>query len=140
MNLIKTQPTYFPSIFDDFFKNTWDIIVQDYSFHSPSFNIKENNKEYILELAIPGKNNDNFKLELDNKLLKVSYKEDNEDTEYNYNVREFNYSSFEKSFEIPESIDFNKINSYYREGILSIILPKRKEFQRTAKKIIDVKN
>ena len=140
MNLIKTQPTYFPSIFDDFFKNTWDINVQDYSFHSPSFNIKENDKEYILELAIPGKNNDNFKLELDNKLLKVSYKEDNEDTEYNYNVREFNYSSFEKSFEIPESIDFNKINSYYREGILSIILPKRKEFQRTAKKIIDVKN
>ena len=140
MNLIKTQPTFFTSIFDEFFKNTWDINASDYSFKSPSFNLKESDKEFILELAIPGKINDNFKLELDSKVLKVSFLEDKKDNNYNYNIKEFEYSSFEKSFEIPDSIDQNKISSFYRNGILSINLPKRKEFQNTAKKIIEVKN
>ena len=140
MNLIKTQPAFFTSIFDEFFKNTWDINVSDYSFKSPSFNLKESDKEFILELAIPGKINDNFKLELDSKVLKVSFSEDKKDNNYNYNIKEFEYSSFEKSFEIPDSIDQNKISSFYRNGILSINLPKKKEFQNNAKQIIEVKN
>ena len=140
MNLIKTQPALFTSIFDEFFKNPWDINVSNYSFKSPSFNLKESDTEFILELAIPGKINDNFKLELDSKVLKVSLLEDKKDNDYNYNIKEFEYSSFEKSFEIPDYIDQNKISSFYRNGILSINLPKRKEFQNITKKIIEVKN
>ena len=139
MNLIKKQSSFFPLIFDEFFKNNWNINVPYNSFNIPFFNVKENDKEFILELAIPGKNNNDFNVEIDNRLLTISTTDEKELSDYNYTVKEFGYSSFEKSFELPESIDFDKINSFYRNGILSIILPKRKEFHNTPKKVITVK-
>ena len=78
-------------------------------------------------------------MEIDNRLLTISTTDEKELSDYNYTVKEFGYSSFEKSFELPESIDFDKINSFYRNGILSITLPKRKEFHNTPKKVITVK-
>ena len=64
MNLIKKQSSFFPLIFDEFFKNNWNINVPYNSFNIPSFNVKENDKEFILELAIPGKNNNDFNVKL----------------------------------------------------------------------------
>jgi HSP20 family protein len=71
--------------------------------------------------------------------LNISTLNDNQTSEYNYNIQEFNYSSFNKSYDLPESIDLEKVDSLYRNGILSITLPKRKEYQSIPKKIISVK-
>ena len=63
MNLIKTQ-SYFPTIFDEFFKDNWNINLTNDNFVSPSYNIKENDKEFVIELAIPGKENTDFNIEI----------------------------------------------------------------------------
>ena len=72
-------------------------------------------------------------------MLSISSSIEEKKSEYNFTIKEFESSSFEKSFEIPYSIEIDKINSIYKNGILSITLPKRKEFQNSAKKTISVK-
>ena len=139
MNLIKKQSSLFPLIFDQFFKINWDINVPQNYFYNPSFNVKENDKEYVLEVIAPGKSNEDFQIEIENRLLSISTLNKKEKTDYNYNIKEFEFSSFEKSFELPYLIDTDKINSIYRNGILSITLPKRKEFQNVTKNIISIK-
>lgn len=138
MNLIKKQSALFPILFDEFFEKNWDIKIPVNSIYNPSFNVKENDKEFVLEVAAPGKSNEDFQVEIDNRLLSLSTLDKKEKTDYNYNIKEFESSSFQKSFELPFSIDINKINSTYRNGILSVVLPKRKEFQNTEKKTISV--
>lgn len=138
MNLLTKKQSLFPIIFDDFFKNSWDINVPNCNENIPSFNVKENEKEFVLELAVPGLKNKDFKVEIDNRLLSVSNINEKVKSDYNYTFKEFEFSSFEKSFELPVSVERDKISSFYRNGILSITLPKRKEFQDFIKKIISV--
>ena len=139
MNLIKRQ-SYFPSIFDEFFSDNWDIKMMNDKYISPSYNIKENEKEFVIEIAIPGKNNTDFNIEIENRSLLISTNNENENSNYTYSRRDFDFSKFEKTFDLPISVDNNKVNSYYRNGVLAINLPKRKEFQNSAKQVIEVKN
>ncbi|MBT3561204.1 Hsp20/alpha crystallin family protein [Flavobacteriaceae bacterium] len=138
MNLIKKQSNFLPFVFDDFFRNTWDILPTK-STNNPATNVIENDKEFILEFSIPGRDNLDFEIEIDNRLLSVSLKENDTISNNNYMLQEFNFSSFSKSYELPISIDLTKIESFYKNGILSINLPKRKEFHSQVKKIISVK-
>ncbi|MBT7554409.1 MAG: Hsp20/alpha crystallin family protein, partial [Flavobacteriaceae bacterium] len=69
MNLIKTQSSFLPFIFDEFLKNNWNINVPNNSYSYPSTNIKENDKEFVLELAMPGKCNKDFNIEIENRIL-----------------------------------------------------------------------
>ena len=138
MNLIKKQSNFLPFVFDDFFRNTWDILPTK-STNNPATNVIENDKEFILEFSIPGRDNLDFEIEIDNRLLSVSLKENDTISNNNYMLQEFNFSSFSKSYELPISIDLTKIESFYKKGILSINLPKRKEFHSQVRKIISVK-
>ena len=138
MNLIKKHSNFSPFVFDDFFRNTWDILPTNKTV-SPATNIIENDKEFILEFSIPGKDNLDFEVELDNRILKLSLKKSDSVSRDNYMLQQFNFSSFNKSYELPISIDLNKIESFYRNGILKVNLPKRKEYHKQAKKIISVK-
>ena len=139
MNLIKKQSSFLPFIFDEFFKNNWNINTPLNSFHEPSYNVKENDKELVLEIIAPGKSNDDFKVEIDNRLLSITMTNNIPESDYNYNLKEFEFLSFEKSFELPQTIEIDKVKSTYNSGILSINLPKKKEFQNPIKKIINVK-
>tara|TARA_B100001059_G_C17469328_1_gene396180 strand:- start:2 stop:421 length:420 start_codon:yes stop_codon:yes gene_type:complete len=139
MNLIKKQSSFLPFIFDEFFKNNWNINTPLNSFHETSYNVKENDKEFVLEIIAPGKSNDDFKVEIDNRLLSITMTNNIEEPDYNYNLKEFEFLSFEKSFELPQTIEIDKVKSTYNSGILSINLPKKKEFQNPIKKIINVK-
>jgi len=139
MNLIKKQSSFLPFIFDEFFKNNWNINTPSNSFHDPSYNVKENDKEFVLEIIAPGKSNDDFKVEIDNRLLSITLTNNVQESDYNYNLKEFEFLSFEKSFELPQTIEIDKVKSTYNSGILSINLPKKKEFQNPIKKIINVK-
>lgn len=137
MNLIKTQSSFLPIIFDEFFKNNWNGNAPNNSY--PSTNIKENDKHYVLELAIPGKSNKDFNIDIENRILSISTLNADQTSDYNYNIQEFNYSSFNKSYDLPDSIELEKVDSFYRNGVLSITLPKREEYQSISKKIISVK-
>ena len=101
--------------------------------------MKENDKEFVLEIIAPGKSNDDFKVEIDNRLLSITMTNNIQESDYNYNLKEFEFPSFEKSFELPQTIEIDKVKSTYNSGILSINLPKKKEFQNPIKKIINVK-
>ena len=138
MNLIKKHSNFSPFVFDDFFRNTWDILPTNKTV-SPATNIIENDKEFILEFSIPGKDNLDFEVELDNRILSLSLKKSDSVSHDNYMLHQFNFSSFNKSYELPISIDLNKIESFYRNCIFKVILPKRKEYHKQAKKIISVK-
>lgn len=83
----------------------------------------------MIELAVPGLKKSDFKLDLDNQVLTISTesKEENEHKEENYTRREFGYSAFKRTFTLPDSVNDEKINANYTDGILSVLLPKKEE-------------
>jgi HSP20 family protein len=138
MNLIRKQQNFLPFVFDNFFRDTWDIMPAINNNH-PATNIKESDKDFIIEFAIPGKSNDDFEVELDKNLLTIKSNGSISENDYNYMQQQFNFSTFSKSYELPDSVDLNKIDSHYRNGMLTVILPKRKEFHTQPKRLISVK-
>ncbi|AUS07359.1 Hsp20/alpha crystallin family protein [Pseudotamlana carrageenivorans] len=95
----------------------------------PKVNIKETADAFVVEMAVPGLKKSDFKIDIDNQTLSISseVKEEKEHQGYNYNRREFGYSSFKRTFNFPESVNDEKINANYDNGILSIELPKKEE-------------
>ena len=138
MNLIRKQQNFLPFVFENFFRDTWDIMPA-INNNNPATNIKESEKDFIIEFAIPGKSNDDFEVELDKNLLTIKSNGSVSENDYNYMQQQFNFSTFSKSYELPDSVDLNKIDSHYRNGMLTVILPKRKEFHTQPKRLISVK-
>jgi HSP20 family protein len=101
----------------------------------PQVNIKETADAYWVEMAVPGMKKSDFHIDLDNHLLSISteVKQEEENKEENYTRREFGYSSFRRTFTLPESVDDSKINASYNDGILSIHLPKKEEARQIQK-------
>jgi len=111
--------------------------VDETSGDIPAVNIKEENDKFMLEMAAPGMKKDDFQINLDNYQLTISSekKEEKKEKEDNYTRREFVYSSFSRSFTLPKSIDIEKIKADYKNGILSIVLPKKEEETKLTKQI-----
>jgi HSP20 family protein len=103
-------------------------------------NIKEDNENYILEVAAPGMRKEGFNLEIDNDMLSISVetKSDNEKTEDNYTRREFGYSSFKRTFTLPDTIQADKIKAKYEHGILNVHIPKHEEAKRKPLRRIEI--
>ena len=127
MNLIKFhRHPFYNGLLNDF-EN--DVFKHQNNDDVPAVNIQENEKQFLLELAVPGMKKDDFKIDLENQVLTISseIKEKTEETENNYTRREFVYNSFSRSFTLPKSIVAEKIKADYKDGILKISLPKNKE-------------
>ncbi|GGW65904.1 HSP20 family protein [Winogradskyella epiphytica] len=107
---------------------------------SPKVNIKETEDAFEVEMAVPGLNKSDFKIDLDNDTLSISteVKEEKEHTEENYTRREFGYSSFKRVFTLPESINEDHINAKYENGILNIHLPKKEEVKQKPVRSIEI--
>jgi len=106
----------------------------------PKVNIKETANDFAVEMAVPGLKKSDFQIDIDNQVLSISTetKEDNEHKEENYTRREFGYSSFKRTFTLPESVNADKINAIYNEGILSILLPKKEEAKQKPARSIKI--
>jgi HSP20 family protein len=113
----------FESIFNDTFFS--DRMVA----RVPAVNISESENNYHVELAAPGLQKEDFKLNLERNQLTISVERslDNQDNQKNYSKREYSYSSFVRSFTLPESADDSQINASYIDGILRIDIAKREE-------------
>jgi HSP20 family protein len=111
--------------------------VDEYTGDVPAVNIKEENDKFVLEMAAPGMKKDDFQINLDNYQLTISSekKEEKKEKEDNYTRREFMYSSFSRSFTLPKSIDVEKIKADYKNGILSVVLPKKEEETKLTRQI-----
>ena len=138
MNLIKRQNPVFTSLIDDLFINQdWNHI----SATVPAANIIEADDHFNIELAAPGKKKSDFTIELDEGVLTISSVTETKSTEKegSFNSKEFGYSSFRRSFNIPETVSADKISASYKEGILTVSLPKKEEALPQPKKLISIK-
>jgi HSP20 family protein len=117
------RPFYVPGIFnDDFFS-----VFPNRTSSMPAVNIKEDEKSYTLDLAIPGIDKNDLKIDINEDVLTLSSETKNE-TEENtdgYRKKEFSYSSFCRSFYIPENVNREQIAANYKDGVLSVTLPKQ---------------
>lgn len=107
----------------------------------PATNIRETNKEYLVELAAPGMKKSDFHVDIDNDLLeiKVEKEEESKDKGENFTRREYDFTSFYRSFNLPDSVHSEKIKAEYQDGILKVHIPKVEETQKKTVKEIAVK-
>jgi HSP20 family protein len=106
----------------------------------PSANIKEKDNSYEIELAAPGMKKEDFKVELDNNVITISAEQKEEKTEEkeNFTRREFSYNSFSRSFEVPTTVNAEKVDAQYKDGLLVLTLPKKQEAMVNNRKEIKV--
>jgi HSP20 family protein len=148
--LLPSTTSLFPSpvnIFDDVL-NTDLLDWADRSLLSlgttlPSANVIETEKDVEIDLAVPGLKKDDFKIELNNNVLSVSTEKTDEKVEQskegNFKRQEFNYLSFFRSFQMPDAVDDKKIDASYKDGILRIVMAKKKIDAPKMVKTIEVK-
>ncbi|NLF43930.1 MAG: Hsp20/alpha crystallin family protein [Bacteroidales bacterium] len=120
-----------PSLIDDFFGR--DLIGSFFNDQTgismPAVNIVENADAFKIEVAAPGLEKNDFKIDLENNMLTISAEKEqnNEEKDLKYMRREFSYSSFKRSFSLPLTVDGEKIEAVHKDGVLLITLPKREE-------------
>ena len=134
MTLVKFRPNsdlHFPrfkGFFDDFMNREWNEGFE-LKGTQPRVNILDKADQYEIHFAVPGLKKDDFNISLDNDILKVSFeremdkKEDGDNEEYT--LREFSFEKFERSFNLPEAVNREKINANYIDGVLNVTVPKK---------------
>jgi HSP20 family protein len=107
---------------------------------SPPANINETDKEFQLDLSVPGMKRDDFKVDVEDGALTISSEkeEEKEEKDKNYRRREFSYSSFRRTFTLPDNVDENNINAKYDNGMLHVTIPKKEVTVSKPKKQITV--
>ena len=107
----------------------------------PAMNVKETDDHFELEIAAPGFNKKDFDVSIDNGLLTIQAenKEEMEKKEDDYTRKEFNYTSFYRSFTLPENVNEDEmIDATYKRGILKLVLNKLHVDESTPKRVIEV--
>ncbi len=111
---------------DDLFNR---IFNENENVTVPSVNIKEGKEDFSIEVAAPGFDKKDFKVDLNNNVLEISSEKEIKEESKDDKVmrREFRYSSFKRTFTLPDTADTDKIKASYKDGILSINIPKKDE-------------
>lgn len=119
-----------------------DFLKDFFDFESnptvPDVNVREKQDEYVIELAAPGLDKKDFNVDVQNNVLLVSSEKEqkDEDKEENFLRREFSYSSFQRSFSLPEGVNADDIKAKHENGVLYVSIPKKDELkQKPSKKI-----
>jgi HSP20 family protein len=128
---------FLPSLMNEVFErqsNETDLT------YKPAANVREDEKNYTIELALPGFTKDEISISFEEEVLTVTAgrqpKEEVKGPKYTWN--EFGYKSkYERSFQLPETVDADQISAKFENGILNVILPK-KEVQPAAVKQITI--
>jgi HSP20 family protein len=104
----------------------------------PQTNIHETPEAYHLELNAPGRNKEDFKIQVEQGLLTISFdkKEESAHTEgYKTVRREFEFRSFKRSFSVDDKVNVDGIQAKYEQGVLKLLLPKKEESKQSPKQI-----
>lgn len=143
MTLVKFNPEKRNNSLLPGFSDVFDSIFNDTFFNDrmvtrvPAVNISETENNYHVELAAPGLKKEDFNLNLERNVLNISVEQtaSQQDNQKNYSKREYSYSSFVRSFTLPESADDSQINASYNDGILRIDIAKREEAKSLRRQI-----
>ena len=105
----------------------------------PSVNVKEEDSTYQIMVAAPGMKKEDFNIGIDRNILTISSENKSETEEKDeqgfFTKREFNFSSFSRSFTLPESVDIDNIEASYENGILNVSVPKKEIAMQNIKRI-----
>lgn len=128
------------NLFDELIGNfpaTWNSELKNLSLNSPAVNIHETDDAYHLELNAPGRNKEDFSINVEQGVLTIGFekKEENKTEGYKTLRREFSYQSFKRSFSIDENIDSENIQAKYENGVLKLFLPKKEQPKPSTKQI-----
>ena len=139
MTFVKRHPANINYLFDEIlngFPTNWGK-DQVANVFSPAVNIQETTEGYHLELNVPGRNKEDFKINIENGLLTVSFeqKEIAENPDFKTLRREFSFKNFKRSFSLDEKVNSEAIQAKYENGILKLYLPKKEEIKVAPKEI-----
>jgi HSP20 family protein len=130
------RPFFMPNIFeDDFFP-----VFSNKNSSTPAVNIREDDKNYVLDLAVPGIDKKDLKIDINEDVLSISSetKSESEESKDGYKRKEFSYSEFYRSFYLPENVNREKIEANYKDGVLSVALPKQDEEKNKVTRKIEI--
>ena len=130
---------FMPGLLEDFFKtDLWPDLTNKNRANTPAVNVSETDKEYKIDVAAPGLNKNDFKIDLEDNILTISSekeeKNEEQDKENNYLKREFCYTAFSRSFVLPDNVNADKIEASHKDGVLNVRIPK-KEVKKETKSI-----
>jgi HSP20 family protein len=132
MTLVKFAPSKTFSFVEDFLNGLPKSFSDDFAGNGTVFipvNISETNAAYQIEVVAPGMDKNDFNVNVEKNILTVSGEKKNDLNDQNEKQirQEFRYRSFKRSFTLDETIDAEKIEAKYLNGVLTINLPKREE-------------
>ncbi|UKJ06719.1 Hsp20/alpha crystallin family protein [Solitalea lacus] len=141
---VRRREDLFPSLFEDFFKpwnSGWLGKAWDRDLTVPAVNISETKDNFKVSMAAPGMKKDDFKIDVEGNMLSISAEteEQKEEKDAKFTRQEYNYSSFSRSFTLPEGVNQDKIEAKYEDGVLKLVLPKNEAAKKVAAKHISVK-
>ena len=120
-----------PNLVDEFFgKDLLGNIFDGFTgVNMPAVNIAEDKDAFKIDVAAPGLDKNDFKIDLDHNVLTITSEKKDEKEEKDEKVmrREFSYSSFKRSFTLPDTAQLDKISANHKNGILQITIPKKEE-------------
>jgi|AntAceMinimDraft_17_1070374.scaffolds.fasta_scaffold05044_4 HSP20 family protein len=139
--LLKKQ-TELPNFINDFFGNDFlpKFDFQEQGFNTPCVNISEDKNKFDIELSAPGFVKKDFNIDLQNDILAISCKKEEEKKEKDkrYIKKEFIHTSFNRSFGLPDNVNTNKIKAYYKDGVLYVDIPKKEQEKEKLSKSIEI--
>jgi len=135
-NRTRNTAPYFNNVFDSLFSDA--VTKNKMVDKSPNVNIHESENAFIIELAAPGLKKEDFQINLKKDTLSVwaEVKKDETQVAKDFTRKEFDYSSFARSFNLPDTADADRITAEYKDGILNIIISKKDDSKLQHKEIV----
>jgi len=135
-----------PNLFNDFLnRDMWNWGIENNSATNttiPAINVKETNENFEVEVAAPGMEKKDFKIELNGNMLAISSEKKNEweqNENQRYSRKEFSYQSFQRIFQLPKDVvDENNIQAKYENGLLRLIIPKKEQAKQKPPRMIEI--
>lgn len=143
MNRVKKDnPFGFLSMLDDILQNDPLEVWNPQRPNSPAANIKETEDNFTLEMAAPGRAKEDFNIAIEDNVLTISserkHAKETKDEKEQYTRREFRFTSFSRSFTLPEEVKQEEITAAYTDGVLTISVPKDTEAKLAQKRTIAI--
>ena len=144
MTLLEKQPKMMPDIFSGFFdddrflnfdfRTTWPTKV-------PAANVFEHEKDFMIYLAVPGMTKEDFHMAIDNHNLVITaeIEKESEQKDEEFTRREYNFSSFKRTFMLPDYVNPDMVEAKYEAGVLKILIPKHESLKKDPKREIKIK-
>jgi len=131
-------PAVFSDLFNDYMNETGT--ARDVLSYVPAVNIAERAEDFMIEVAAPGVDKEDFKISVENGVLSISAGEKEEQKEENlrFTRKEFSACSFKRSFTLPEHVEADQIAASHKNGVLTLLLPKKEEAKQKPVKEIKV--